>query len=208
MDQTTNVHKLQDLLENEPTKGQVCTYFACIGKDGCFVGPLRQFFNKWGGGAFGLGLDGKVKQAYEFLCHAYKANDEIYLFGFSRGAYTALSVAGMIRKCGLIDNPTTEPMNEFFALCRKKGARNAPDKPHIMAERKRFSPRFATSQKDAACCRVVTLSRSPIWAFSIRWAHVVCPRQSLVPWLQLGTTIINFTIWRCLVLSKVRVTRW
>ena len=150
LDQTTSVHKLQDLLENEPTKGLVCAYFAGIGTDDRFVGPLRQFFNKWGGGAFGWGLDGKVKQAYEFLCHAYQANDEIYLFGFSRGAYTARSVAGMIRKCGLIDNPTTEHVNEAFAFYRKKGARNAPDKPHIMAERKRLSPRFATSKKDAA----------------------------------------------------------
>lgn len=150
IDETTSVYKLQDLLENDPTKGQVCAYFAGIGTDDRFDNGLQQFFNRWGGGVFGWGLDGKVKQAYQFLCQAYQPNDEIYLFGFSRGAYTARSVAGMIRKCGLIDNPTTERINEAFALYRKKGANNGPDQPHIMSERKRLSPRFATSAKDAA----------------------------------------------------------
>jgi uncharacterized protein (DUF2235 family) len=57
-------------------------------------------------------LDGEVKQAYQFLCQAYQPNDEIYLLGVSRGAYTARSVAGIIRKCGIIDDPTPERINE------------------------------------------------------------------------------------------------
>jgi len=149
LDEPTSIHKLQGALLNDPSKGQVCAYFAGIGTDDRFDGSLKKFFNKWGGGIFGWGLDGKVKQAYQFLCQAYQANDEIYLFGFSRGAYTARSVAGMIRKCGMIDNPTPERINEAFKLYRRKGSQNSPDKPHIMAERKRLSPRFATSVKDA-----------------------------------------------------------
>ena len=69
-----------------------------------------------------LGFGGKVKQAYQFLSQAYQANDEIYLFGFSRGAYTARSVGGMIRKCGIIENPTPERINEAFKLYRRKGS--------------------------------------------------------------------------------------
>lgn len=68
---------------------------------------------------------------------------------FSRGAYTARSVAAMIRKCGIIDNPTPERINKSFKLYRRNGSQNSPDKPHIMVERKRFFPRFATSVKDA-----------------------------------------------------------
>ena len=136
---------------NDPSKGQVCAYFAGIGTDDRFDGSLEKSFNKWDGGIFGWGLDGKVKQAYQFLCHAYQANDEVYLFGFSRGAYTARSVAGMIRKCGVIDNPTPERINEAFKLCRCKGSQNSPDMPYIMAERKRLSLRFATSVKDFDC---------------------------------------------------------
>jgi uncharacterized protein (DUF2235 family) len=54
------------------------------------------------GGAFGLGLSDNVLDAYRWLVQNYDADDEIYLFGFSRGAYTARSVAGVIVKCGLV----------------------------------------------------------------------------------------------------------
>ena len=149
LDEPSSIHKLQGVLLNDPSKGQVCAYFAGIGTDDRFDSNLKKFFNKWGDGIFGWGLDGKVKQAYQFLCQAYQANDEIYLFGFSREAYTASSVAGMIRKFGIIDNPVPERINEAFKLYRCKGSQNSPDTPHIMAERKRLSPRFATSVKDA-----------------------------------------------------------
>ena len=69
-------------------------------------------------------------------------------FGFSRGAYTARSVVGMIRKCGLIEDTSPAAVNRAFALYRKRGARNAPDAPHIREARRRMSPGFATSQED------------------------------------------------------------
>lgn len=154
IDETTSIYKLQNLLENDPSRGQVCAYFTGIGTDKRFdkgakkQGKLAKFFNKYGGGAFGWGLDDKVKQAYEFLCYAYRPGDEIYLFGFSRGAYTARSVAGMIRKCGLISEPSEALINDAFDLYRKGGPDNAPDQPHIMKERQRLSPLFATSERD------------------------------------------------------------
>lgn len=52
------------------------------------------------GGAFGLGIDNNIQNAYRFLCLNYEPNDEIYLFGFSRGAYTVRSLAGLIRCSG------------------------------------------------------------------------------------------------------------
>lgn len=54
------------------------------------------------GGAFGLGLFGHVTDAYRFLALNYSAGDEIYVFGFSRGAYTARSIVGMISRVGLL----------------------------------------------------------------------------------------------------------
>jgi uncharacterized protein (DUF2235 family) len=54
------------------------------------------------GGAIGLGLSRNVRDAYAFLAANYCEGDEIFLFGFSRGAYTARSVAGMIGWAGLI----------------------------------------------------------------------------------------------------------
>lgn len=54
------------------------------------------------GGAFGLGLSDNVKEGFQWLAQAWRAGDEIWLFGFSRGAYTARSLGGLIRKCGLL----------------------------------------------------------------------------------------------------------
>jgi uncharacterized protein (DUF2235 family) len=55
------------------------------------------------GGAFGDGLEENIHEAYRFLVGNYERGDEIYLFGFSRGAFTARSLGGMIRKCGILN---------------------------------------------------------------------------------------------------------
>lgn len=55
------------------------------------------------GGAFGHGLKDNIFDAYRFLIANFEPGDEIFLFGFSRGAFTARSIAGMIRKCGILD---------------------------------------------------------------------------------------------------------
>lgn len=54
------------------------------------------------GGGFGIGLDANVRQAYNWLVDNYNEGDEIYIFGFSRGAYTARSLMGFIGACGLV----------------------------------------------------------------------------------------------------------
>jgi uncharacterized protein (DUF2235 family) len=55
-----------------------------------------------GTGIFGWGLDQAVVAAYEWLMDAHSEGDEIFNFGFSRGAYTARSLAGLISKRGLL----------------------------------------------------------------------------------------------------------
>ncbi|MEM6308477.1 MAG: DUF2235 domain-containing protein [Pseudomonadota bacterium] len=146
--ETTHVHKLQKAVRHMPENGQVSVYFAGVGTDEDFDGPVRRFFNRWGGGAFGWGLDTKVKRAYQFIAQVYQPGDEIYLFGFSRGAFTARSVAGMIRKCGIVQDSSEAGINEAWKLYRKKGRRNAPDMDHILTWRRKLSPKFATSQAD------------------------------------------------------------
>lgn len=61
------------------------------------VRPLRLL-----GGAFGWGLSRNIREAYEFLALNYEVGDRIFLFGFSRGAFTVRSLAGMICRCGLL----------------------------------------------------------------------------------------------------------
>lgn len=55
------------------------------------------------GKATGRGISKNVKDGYEFFCRFYEPGDRIYLFGFSRGAYTARSLGGLIGLCGIPD---------------------------------------------------------------------------------------------------------
>lgn len=97
----TNVRRLYNALDktDEDNNEQLCYY-----QPG--VGTLQ---HRLLGGAFGLGLSSNVVDAYQWLTTKYEPEDRIWLFGFSRGAYTARSVAGMISACGLID---TNEMDE------------------------------------------------------------------------------------------------
>ena len=56
------------------------------------------------GGAFGWGMTRNIIHAYKFLCRNYKADDDIYLFGFSRGAYTVRALSAFITYSGVIKN--------------------------------------------------------------------------------------------------------
>src|ERR1700712_3268111 len=63
---------------------------------------FKQDFSAFMGLATGYGLDDKVLAAYQFLVQNYRDGDQIYLFGFSRGAYTVRVLAGLIHKAGLV----------------------------------------------------------------------------------------------------------
>lgn len=79
------------------------------------------------GGAIGDGLFAKIKENYAFIAHAYEDGDQIFLFGFSRGAYTARSLAGMIAACGLpvADKFTDQAVEDTFAAYRARTNKSA-----------------------------------------------------------------------------------
>jgi uncharacterized protein (DUF2235 family) len=88
----TNVFRLFNAIQ--VSADQLPFYDSDGGADG---NPIEKLLR----GAFGTGLFQKVKDGYTRIAHAYEAGDEIFIFGFSRGAYTARSLAGMIANCGL-----------------------------------------------------------------------------------------------------------
>jgi uncharacterized protein (DUF2235 family) len=92
----TNVDRLWKLVAPVDADGhqQVCKYVAGVG--------VKAGIEHLLGGAFGLGLSGNVEEGYQWLSEQWRDGDEIWLFGFSRGAYTARSLGGLIRKCGLL----------------------------------------------------------------------------------------------------------
>ena len=99
----TNVYKIFKAMNF--TAAQCPIYDDGVGSDG---DALARFL----GGAFGEGLDQKIKDGYTRISHLYEKGDQVFLFGFSRGAYTARSLAGMIANCGLptqnVDDKLTE----------------------------------------------------------------------------------------------------
>jgi hypothetical protein len=73
---------------------QLCFYHDGVGSDGPIVRRIL-------GGAIGLGLKSIIQDCYSWLADNYEAGDEIYLIGFSRGAYAARALAGLIGASGI-----------------------------------------------------------------------------------------------------------
>ena len=109
-DELTNVVKLAGLVAaHDGAIPQIVYYNSGVGTGG----PVDKLL----GGAFGVGLKSNVKRGLAFLTLNYQDGDEIYLFGFSRGAYTARALAGLLGTAGLPrDISTTE---EHWLLYRQ-----------------------------------------------------------------------------------------
>jgi uncharacterized protein (DUF2235 family) len=83
---------------------QIAFYDAGLGSDeivGPIWGQLVRVAQKYLSSAFGTGFTKNVADCYEYVLSVYEPGDRIYLFGFSRGAYTVRSVAGVMNLCGV-----------------------------------------------------------------------------------------------------------
>jgi uncharacterized protein (DUF2235 family) len=78
------------------------------------------FLDRIVGGIAGKGLDRNIRDAYRFLVHNYLPGDRVYLFGFSRGAYTVRSLVGFIRNCGLLKKRHSGRIPEAFEIYRSR----------------------------------------------------------------------------------------
>lgn len=74
------------------------------------------------GGAFGVGLSRNVKDAYRTIVENYDLGDELFFFGFSRGAFTARSTIGFVRNCGVLKPQHATLVDEAYDLYRARGA--------------------------------------------------------------------------------------
>lgn len=92
----TNVRQIYDRLKADGRCGKqyLCHYVPGVGTK-----PLERLR----GGIFGLGLDDNIRNGYRFIAEHHRSEeDRIFLIGYSRGAFTARSLAGMIAKCGIV----------------------------------------------------------------------------------------------------------
>jgi len=111
----TNVYKIYKAMQ--VAAEQIPFYDDGVGSDGTPIDRLL-------GGAFGTGLFQKVKDGYSKIAQVYEKDDQLFIFGFSRGAYTARSIAGMIANCGLpTSNFSDQVVETAFHAYRDKDDR-------------------------------------------------------------------------------------
>lgn len=91
------------------------------------------------GGISGAGIDSKIKDLYLFLIVNYEIGDEIYFFGFSRGAYTVRSLAGLVRNCGILKPENLNLLDLTFALYRNRNEYTSPDSDMMVGYKKQYS---------------------------------------------------------------------
>jgi uncharacterized protein (DUF2235 family) len=98
----TNVLRLFRMLERD--QRQIGYYDSGVGTlaDPAAISALRKYLSRQLDAAIGLRVRDNVIAAYRFLAQTYQTGDRIYLFGFSRGAYTVRAVAGLIHFLGLV----------------------------------------------------------------------------------------------------------
>ncbi len=119
----TNVTRMaRAVLPSAPDgTAQVIFYDAGVGTEGYWLWRLL-------GAVSGKGIEKNIRDCYRFLVHNYKEGDEIYLFGFSRGAYTVRSLAGMIRNAGALRKSEAEKFGKVYRLYRRRDAAPGSEK--------------------------------------------------------------------------------
>lgn len=95
-----------------------------LGKDG-FLDGFSEWLNRMLGGVFGEGLEDCIVETYLRLAFNYEDGDEIYVFGFSRGAFCARSFAGLIGCAGIVSRMHAEKAWDAFRLYRSTPGRKA-----------------------------------------------------------------------------------
>ncbi|CEO94882.1 hypothetical protein PBRA_003695 [Plasmodiophora brassicae] len=111
---------------------RICSMVADVGEDGkqqvvyYEEGVGTGMFDKIGGGLFGLGIDHYIARAYEYLMQTYEDGDEIFIFGFSRGAFMCRSLMGIIDECGLLRPGTTLKVSQLYDRYRAGANGNPP----------------------------------------------------------------------------------
>ena len=130
----TNVLKMYEALNSIGEDGmpQVKYY-------GQGVGTRFSVKDKLFGGISGKGIDRNIKDAYKFIMWNFVPGDELYLFGFSRGAYTARSLMGLIRNCGVMKPEFLHLVDEAFGLYRDRNVITHPDSDLMVAFKKSYS---------------------------------------------------------------------
>ncbi|MBV6486061.1 MAG: hypothetical protein KFKLKKLM_02694 [Flavobacteriales bacterium] len=125
----TNVLKFSRAIKPVDDKGVAQTVFYDWG--------IGSYHDKIGGGGFGAGLDKNIMDGYRYIVHNYDVGDEIFLFGFSRGAYTVRCLAGLINNCSILKKEHENKITEAYTLYKNPEVK--PDDETSQAFRAKYS---------------------------------------------------------------------
>jgi uncharacterized protein (DUF2235 family) len=119
-DQKSNVVKLYQVLACDAY--QIAYYHPGVGTMGArsALTGVSRWWTRILGLAFGYGLADNVADAYEFLMRTFRPGDQVYIFGFSRGAYTARVLAGMLHIVGLLSEGNEALIPYAIRMIKKK----------------------------------------------------------------------------------------
>lgn len=128
----TNIVKLFESTLSMDRKGthQIVHYIQGIG---------TRWWDRIIGGGFGYGISENIKEGYRFLVSNYDIGDEIYIFGFSRGAFTARSLAGMIRNVGIVKRDKLHLVNEAYEKYKNRDNDWHPDGKMALEFRSKYT---------------------------------------------------------------------
>jgi uncharacterized protein (DUF2235 family) len=120
LENNTNVWRLKSMCD--PAAADQVTYYS-KGVGTSFGEILR-------GGVEGYGIDNEIIDAYTWLAETFEAGDEIFIFGFSRGAYTARSLSGLIAKCGVLKPGAPLSIEQLYARYRRQSEKTINELVH------------------------------------------------------------------------------
>jgi uncharacterized protein (DUF2235 family) len=123
----TNVARLFDMSVKD--EHQLVYYDPGVGTMGArsATTPVGKSLTRTAGLVVGFGVRDNIAEAYTWLMEKYRAGDRIYLFGFSRGAYTALALAGMLRTVGLLSPGAENLVPYALKLYARNTSRNVSE---------------------------------------------------------------------------------
>lgn len=130
----TNVVKFASSVMAHDRKGitQLVYYNLGVGTSGSW---LKRVYD----GATGKGLLHNIREAYMYLLHNYALGDELFFIGFSRGAFTVRSLAGLIRNSGILRPNAVNMIDQAIALYRSRSAATHPREKEATLFRRTYS---------------------------------------------------------------------
>jgi uncharacterized protein (DUF2235 family) len=197
-DRNSNVVKLYSTLIIDGQK-QVGYYHPGVGTMGSPTAhnKISRAWSTVMGLAFGAGLLANVGDAYRYLMNVYEDGDNVYLFGFSRGAYTARAIAGLLHMFGLL-SPGNEGLIPYIIRMYAKRTRNAAGMTHTFEVAEGFKATF---------CRDCPLHFVGVWdtvsSVGWIWDPLKLPYTAQNPDMRSGRHAISIDERRCYFVNNL-----